>query len=337
MQNSWLIREDRREYEVNLANYSSLFVNYTTDERALIEPLIEYFQVRSKNKDAISILDKNDEYEAINHQRFAAIELSNDILREEMKLGAKSLLKAQVKKNLLSNPEIDGYINTINSLLEDLINQANTELPIRPKLFTYDSMIKMMEVDIGITIENETNQIIHQNKTLLPILRNFIINNYSKPTFVVYFYPETYLSPKEQREMRQLLNNFSKRIPVFVLTKSKIFIAENYEGLNYFVNHVQVFNEEFIANLEWDCPIDYDYVEIKSSIMRIIYRYIDVFELHPTVSNYTDADVILFNSLDLYVFASIMKKLKFSYVFDLEVESIDLPVYRYIMDIYEKM
>lgn len=93
-----LVRKDIEEYELNIGQYSSLFVNYTTNERSLIQPIIDYFQPRSKVKNELNVLNTMDDYEEISSARFHAIVFTNDLLLEETKLGSKSLLKGQVSR-----------------------------------------------------------------------------------------------------------------------------------------------------------------------------------------------------------------------------------------------
>lgn len=70
-----LVKKDYEEYEINISQYSSLFVNHTTDERSLIQPIIEYFQPRSKMKNELKVIDlENDE--ELSTARFQAITFS---------------------------------------------------------------------------------------------------------------------------------------------------------------------------------------------------------------------------------------------------------------------
>ncbi|WP_079708831.1 hypothetical protein [Paraliobacillus ryukyuensis] len=331
-----LVKKDYEEYEINISQYSSLFVNHTTDERSLIQPIIEYFQPRSKMKNELKVIDlENDE--ELSTARFQAITFSNDLLLEETKLGSKSLLKGQVKQSFLNNVEADGYINNINILLEDLVDNSIAELPVKPKLLTYDSIIKLLEIDMGQNMVGETNQFIYQNKLLLPILGRHLRNNLKQPGIIYFFYPETYLSPKEQIEMYELLQIFSETIPVFVITKSKQFLTKQMSGMNYFIKNKQMFNPKFIEDLEWNCPVNFEYEDLQQSVMNILFKYADVLELEPELSNFTDADVILFQSIDLYVFTSLMYKMKFKFSINLDKDKMYTPVYNFILELYEKI
>lgn len=237
----------------------------------------------------------------------------------------------------MNNVEADGYINNINVLLEDLVEHSISELPIRPRLLTYDSIIKLLEIDLGSNMLDETNQFIYQNKLLLPILNRYLMTNLKQPGIVFFFYPETYLSPLEQKEMYKLLQIFSDTIPIFVITKSKQFLCKDLEGMNYFIENKQTFSNQFIEDMEWNSPVIYEFEDLKDSVLSILQRYADVFELNPTVSNNTDADVILFKSIDLYVFTSLMYKMKYKFVLNVDETIMDNPVYEYIVDLYEKI
>ncbi|MFL2116181.1 hypothetical protein ACEN4P_00960 [Marinilactibacillus psychrotolerans] len=336
MQNKWLVRTNSKEYEVNLSNYSSLFVNYTSDENSLINPIVEFFQPRSKVKDDYTILDYNSEFDEISTKKYISYKLSNDIIIDEMKLGAKSILAGQIKKNLLNDAEADGYINTINVLLEDLVTSSNSEIPIRAKSFTHQSIIKLLEMDIDFGIVGETNSVLYQNKQLLPILKDYILG-VPTPPIVFFFYPENYLSPREQLTMKEMLNQFSEQIPIFVLTKTKIFLSGKCSGMNYFVNGKQLFTEEFIEALEWNSPIEFNSKELMNSVMHVLRKSIDQWELHPVLSNYQSADLVLFEPIDIYVFVELMRKAGFSFELRLDEEKLPKPVYQYVLDVYEKM
>lgn len=336
MQNQWLVRTEEKEYSINLTRYSSLFVNYTSDENALIQPVVDFFQPRSKVKDEYTILDRMNDYEELSTKKFIAYILSNDIIINEMKLGAKSMLAGQIKKNLLNDAEADGYINTINVLLEDLVTSSNSEIPVRAKSFTHQSIIKLLELDMDLTRGEETNSVLHQNKQLIPIMKDYILS-VPTPPILFFFYPENYLSPKEQVEMRQLLDQLSTYIPLFILTKTKIFLSEEYAGLNYFVNEQQLFTQELLEELEWNSPIEFSIEELEKSVLHVAKKSMAYWELHPILSNYRSADLVLFEAIDIYVFVELMKKTGFVFEVDLDQDKIPDPVYHYVVDVYEKM
>jgi hypothetical protein len=336
MQDKWIVRSEYKEYAVNLSRYSSLFVNYTSNENSLINPIIEFFQPRSKVKEDYTILDYNNEFEEISTKKYISYKLSNDIIIDETKLGAKSMLAGQIKKNLLNDAEADGYINTINVLLEDLVTSSNSEIPIRAKSFTHQSIIKLLEMDIDFGVVGETNSVLYQNKQLLPILKDYILG-VPTPPIVFFFYPENYLSPREQLIMKRMLDDFSEHIPVFVLTKTKTFLSGDYSGLNYFIKEKQFFTEKFLEQLEWNSPIEFSSEELLESVIHVTRKSIDQWELNPVLSNYQSADLVLFEPIDIYVFVELMKKAGFSFELRLDVEKLPRPVYQYVLDVYEKM
>ncbi|WP_138416616.1 hypothetical protein [Aquibacillus sediminis] len=338
MQMKWLISKEGRRYQINLSSYSSLFINHTINTKSLIDPIVNYFQPKGKLKNDVVVKDLLQEYEEISHHSFITVELSNQILKNETLLGAKTLLKSQVKQELLNNVETDGYMLTINTLIEDLIAVSLDNLPVNTKPFTIEALIKHIELDMKlIEHELETNSTMYQNKLLLPMIKKFLKDNYSSSVLLFFMFPEESLSPKEQKTMKQLLMNISTGIQVLVITQSKYFLSDDLDSHNYFVHDQQLFTDEFMNDLEWESPLPYTSEDLSKSLLFIIKKYIDKLELNPTVSNCNYADVIIFKSIDLYVFTFMMNRLKFCYEIDINPESIDKPVYDYAMDVYEKI
>lgn len=87
----WLIKKDEHQYQINFSSYSSLFVNCKTNPNNLIKPIIQYFQPRAKVKELLSVLDLINDFEEISSHSFTAIELSNELLKNETSLGAKTI------------------------------------------------------------------------------------------------------------------------------------------------------------------------------------------------------------------------------------------------------
>ncbi|WP_027963580.1 hypothetical protein, partial [Halalkalibacillus halophilus] len=336
MQDHWKIDFEDERYDLNIANYSSLFVNYTSNETNLINVLNDYLQPRSKVKDVMHIKDVGNDYEEINHHQVVAFKLSNDLLLAEISLGAKSYTKNQIKHDLLNNIETDGYLNTINTLIEDLVEQALLEYPIRSKDFTIDTFMKMLEIDMGL-VNNQgvTNNFLHQNKILLPIVKKHLEIVTKGRKIIFYMYPESYLSPKEQMELKNLLIEYSEEIPVFVVTKSPVFISTSLHGLNYFIKDKQLFTKDLIEEMEWESPLGYDSSSIEESIQFIFNKFANQFELNPIISNYKNTDIVLFKSIDLFVIVYLFMKIGFSFQLDIDEEKVDKPVYEYLLDCYE--
>ncbi|MGM8211180.1 hypothetical protein ACLIBH_00110 [Virgibacillus sp. W0430] len=333
MQMRWLVSNGDEKWQLNMASYSSLFIDHTTNLDLFVKPVIEYFQPRSKLKEAVSIKDINDEYEEITHHAFTAIEISNNYLKEEPALSAKSYLKAQLKTELLNHIETDGYMQTINSLVQDLITSSLDPLPIKAKNFTVDSLLKLLEVDLAFCSERT----IHQNQLLLQIIKKHLAHKHKNSLILFYMYPELYLSPKEQINMKEFLYSLSNEMHVFVITSSRFFMANEFDGCNYFNQGEQLFTNSFLDDLEWESPLPFERESLIKSLLTISQNHLDALELNPVVSNFKQADIVTFSSIDLYVIVFIMKRLKLQYILQLNEDRIEKPVLEYALDVYEKM
>ncbi|WP_163970587.1 hypothetical protein [Oceanobacillus halotolerans] len=334
----WLVKNKEGKYQLNFASYSSLFINHTTDTESFIKPVIQYFQPRNKVRGSVLINDITNDFEEVTHQRFQAFELSNQGLKDTTQLGSKSLLKSQLKNEFLNHIETDGYLLTINTLINDLIETTVKDLPVRSKDFNIDLLLKLLEVDFDLDNRKECNNTyLHQNKILLPVIKKYLSSKFKDAVILFFMFPEDYLSPREQLEMKHLLTDISNGIQVFVITKSKYFLSDNLDGSNYFIYGEQLFTNEFLEDMEWEGPLSYDRAELLKSLIRTIKNHVDVFELNPLISNYKQADIVLFQSIDLYVLIFLMKKLKFKFELDIDPKTIDTPVFDYIMDVYEKL
>ncbi|WP_411954626.1 hypothetical protein ACKXGF_01900 [Alkalibacillus sp. S2W] len=339
MEEKWLINVHDQSFQVNIGSYSSLFVNYTTSESHLIDSVVNYFQPKSKVKEAVTVKDKQNDFADVESQYMQAFQLSNEMVLEEAKIGSKSLLKQQMKHSLLNHVETDGYIQTINTLMEDLAEQALPEHPVVLKHFSVDAYLKMIEFNTGLVDQyyEETNDFLTQAKVLLPIIKQYLKKSVSGKKIIFYLYPELYLSPYEQREMKELLKQISKDIPVFVVTKSTLFLTDQINYQNYYIEDQQLFTDELLEELEWHSPLDYDETQLKKHVESVVNKHINVFELNPLISNYRNADIIVFDSISLYIVVFLFMKMDFPFRLDLKEENVDLPVYKYVMEMYEKL
>jgi len=335
MQMKWQIDHGERKYQLNFASYSSLFVNHTMSEDKLIQSLVEFFQPRSKVKNSMTITDIENDFDDINHHSFIAFELSNELLNEEIKLGAKSFLKAKLKHDFLNHIETDGYLLTINTLAEDLLNSVVEQLPVKMKDMTINTILKLFEVDFD--SNDEENDVLSRNKMIIDFIIKYLSNKHNHALVLFFSFPELYLSPKEQIQMKEYLVEISKKTHIFVITNSKHFITDDIVGNNYFSYEDQLLTNEFFDDLEWESPLPYTKTELIKSTQRMIKQHVDAFELMPSISNYKQADIISFNSIDLYVLVFILSKLRFDYQLDVDHDLIEKPVFKYIMDVYENV
>nr|WP_289038666.1 hypothetical protein [uncultured Allobacillus sp.] len=329
---NWLISQTDKRFQLNISSYSSIFVNHSSNEQAMIGSLIQYFQPRSKVKDLVKIMDIMNDYEEVSTHSHYAHMLSNDLLLQETQLGAKTVLKSSIKSNLGNHMETEGYLLTINTLVEDLIEKTLDDLPIKYKSLNIDSLIKSLYVDL--TEQNTyTNYYLHQSKSLVEFLVNQLRKDYKKPIILIYNFPESYLSPKEQLEMKDILIGISESVKVLVITKSLIFLADEFNGLNYFLNEKQIITECLLDDLEWECPVDYEREDIKESLIRQFGQFANYFELNPTISNSRLAEINVFSSLDLYVLVNLLDRLRFQYNLDLDENKVVEPVMNYVKHI----
>ncbi|MET3684353.1 hypothetical protein ABID56_002480 [Alkalibacillus flavidus] len=339
MQEKWLVNFEEQSYQLNIGTYSSLFVNYTTSESHLIDSVVNYFQPKSKVKDVMTIKDIQNDFTDVESQYMQAFQLSNEMIIEEAKIGSKSLLKQQMKHSLLNHVETDGYIQTINTLMEDLAENALPEHPISLKYFSVDAYLKMIEFNTGLMErhDDETNDFLNQAKVILPILKQYLKKSVTGKKMIFYMYPELYLSPYEQKVMKELLHTIGEDIPVFVVTKSMIFLTNHIDYQNYYIYDKQIFTNDLIEELEWHSPLDYHEEELRECVGSIMTQHINMFELNPLISNYREADIIVFDSSTLYVLVYMFMKMDFPFQLDLKAENIDVPVYKYVMEMYEKV
>ncbi|WP_017187711.1 hypothetical protein [Alkalibacillus haloalkaliphilus] len=337
MNEKWEVHFGGDKFQLNLSSYSSLFVNYTTSEEKFVEAIVQYFQPRSKSKDELAIKDLYNDYEDVHYKYLQALKLSNESLINEVKLGAKSYLKNQIKTEVLNNIETNGYLNSINVLAEDLTTHTLEGYPVKLNKFTIETFIRMLEFDDGSVTFEGTNTFLNHAQSILPILNKHFQKSIHSQKIIFYMYPELYLSPHEQLKMKELLQIMSKEIPVIVITKSLLFLTDDLTGQNYFIYDHQLFNETLIEDLEWDSPMLFDQDELKENIKMIFKKYVNLFELKPTISNYKQADIILFSSIGLYVVVFLLNRMGFEFTLDLDEEKVDTPVYKYIMEIYENL
>ena len=329
----WLVNESERRFQLNLKSYSSIFVNHSSNEQSMVGSIIQYFQPRSKVKDIVNVLDIDNDYEDITSHAYYAHMFSNDLLLQETQLGAKTVLKSTIKHRLGNHMETDGYLLTINTLIEDIMKRTVSDLPLQLKRLNIDSLIKLFNIDLTETDIREkgyTNYYLYQAQRLLEVLVNQLLENHQKPIMLIYNFPESYLSPKEQLEMKKILTELGNSIEVLVVTKSLIFLANDLGGSNYFINENQLITESLLDDLEWNCPVDYEREEIKASLLNLFKQFANYFELKPTISNYQIAEVNLFNSLDLYVLVYVLDQMDFDFVLDLEEEKVAKPVLEYV-------
>lgn len=342
MGSKWLITNynTNSKFQLNISKYSSLFIDDSTDYQKLISDLNEYFKPRTKIKEDIIIKEITDDYNEINNHTYYSILFSDQILNEEFQLKNKTFMRELIKKRLITNIETDGYLITINTLIQDLINETLSDMPVNYEKITVDLLLKLL------TLNHNSNNVheglerktyFQQNIELINFIKQYILDDLKLPTIIFYLFPESNLSPQNQKLMYKFLKELSEELYIFVITKSKIFIGDEFEGFNYLKSSNQLFDEDFFNDLEWNSPIDYTKEQLIKSLIYVYNKHVDLFGMNPLISNYKDADIILFESIDIYILIYIMNKLKYKFILDLDRDKISIPVYEYAMEIYENI
>lgn len=331
-----MIKEAAKNYQIKVSSFTSVYTNESTDEEILIENILQYFQPRSKLKGIVSIQDEDDALEEISSKHFQMIGFNNQTLEDELKLGAKSNLKQFVKNQLCSDKEADGYLNTVNVLLSDIVERIDSSIPLKYNNLNFDSIVKQISINTAVE-ELNLDSTYTRNSYLLPLLVNHLLLVATSPLLLCYYYPESELSTKEQMQFREILDRIAEKVPLLIVTSSKYFLARNYEGINYYASDKQVLDDEFIENLIWDSPEVFEEENLKERLQYILSQYIDLLEINPSISNFEDADIILFKNIDLYILIYLMHYLNYNYHLSVDHSKLSKATYRYIMDSNEKI
>jgi hypothetical protein len=320
MRSEWLIQEENHTINMNVSPYTCIMDNHSFNEQNFLERLTDFFQPRSKMKDQLKVIDIANDEEEITHNQAQFFMISNMDLLEEVKLGAKSLFKQQIKNDFSRLPEFHGYLQTINTLIEDVVQLTDTTIPLKSKQFTSESFMKSMEVAFSTEEEIDYRCAYERIRKLFPYYIKSVKDSSKAAPYIIYFYPEHLLSPKEQEEMKKMLKSFSNQITIIVLSKSKYFLAENLFENNMFIWKKQQFDEELIEDMVWNAPLDYSKEEIYEAFSNIIQYYAENLETTPVVSNYKIADIAVFKEIELYVLIYFMNKQHFDFQLDLQWE-----------------
>ncbi|WP_347860859.1 hypothetical protein U0355_09095 [Salimicrobium sp. PL1-032A] len=336
MHKVWDVKTENYRFELNVSNYVCIFDNFAENEVQLMDDLLEVFQPRSKVRDSVKVTDITEDEEEITHHNFQAFKVSNEKLLEEVNLGAKSSLKSRIKNEFSQHLETDGYLMTINTLVEDLLQLVDSELPLRSKRFNLDLFTKLITIDFDDMGDKKYEVIFQQLKLVLPEVVKDVKANCKTSPILLYYYPENFLSPREQLFYKEMLTEIAQEIPIILLTKSNNFLENDIYANNFLMNNRQLFTKKYLNDMEWDAPIDYSMEDIVVSLSKVFKKYIWQFETYPIISNYRDADIIVFESLDLYVTCRLLNSMGVEYELDLKPGDLEGPVYGYVMDKYRE-
>ncbi|MFS8253911.1 hypothetical protein ACHK7U_09275 [Staphylococcus hominis] len=310
---------------LNTSTYTSIYNEDSTHEEYILNKLNNYFQPRNSNKDTVTITNLTD-YERVSHNRFRGFLLNHSTIENEHQLSATSMMTKKIIREMQSDMEIEGYINSINVLLDDLRDNLKGTLPLSIKSFDLKQIIKLLSFKYDYS--EDYARLITRLEQVVPIVVDEMNYQANEKAFIIYLYPEAGLSIKEQIRFRKILNDLS--IPVIVLTESSCFLSKNFRGLNYFINNVQMITETFLEDSYWNAPINVEKEQIEERFEYLFVKYCSVLEIKPIISNYVLADIIVFNDIDLYVIVSFLKHCNLEYQLDIDKTKISLALSTYL-------
>ncbi|UXR70454.1 hypothetical protein MUA26_04825 [Staphylococcus sp. IVB6246] len=325
-----IIQGDRDAITLNMSYYTSIFNEYETIEETWLMQIFQYFQKRKPQGFETKIIDLNED-EQITSQTFTAFLISNEMIENEHGLASSSLLYKSLSRNLKNDFEVEGYYQSINALLEDLLMKVNHHLPLEIK--PYNDKLFMKQLMFSYREDHQYSRRLNRILRIFPILINEMNEVSSNKTLIIYMYPESNLSPKEQVQLNTYLK--SLEVPIIVLTGVSFFLSDTLEGMNYLINDQQMLTESLIETLEWDAPINFSKEDIQKSLKQFLIQYHEKFELNPTISNYAMKDIMLFNPCDLYTGLSFLHHCKQPFKLDLDYEQVPISLASYIRDIYK--
>ncbi|WP_353457748.1 hypothetical protein [Staphylococcus coagulans] len=311
--------------EMNIGMYTSIYNEFETKEEDILNIICDYFQKRHSNKDEVSIYERINQ-EQLPYTLYQCYMLSHEEVNKEHTLSANALITKKINRLLSEQYERESYLNSINVLLEDLLNLVKSDLPLKTKRFDIKSFIK--NIEFAYDLDHEYSRLIVRLESLIPLIVEELNYQSNNKTLLIYCYPESNLSPKEQIRFRNILEGLG--VPIIVLTGSKHFIAHDLAHMNYIRNEKQLLTAEFIDHLVWDAPLNFEKHEIKRSLEKIIQLYQEVIELTPKISNYNLADIIVFEPIDIYVVVRYLKHAKQDFELDIHYDNLPIAVAKYI-------
>ncbi|MCI2802780.1 hypothetical protein [Staphylococcus pettenkoferi] len=322
----WKIKTDIIEnVSLNIGEYSSIYDEYATQEEDILEIINCYFQKRNSNKNEVTIYDEINQ-EDVSYSNYQSFIFSHEMIEKEHSLAASTIMAKKLNRLMKDTVEIEGYFNSINVMLEDMIDVLECELPIRPKHFDYKAFIKLLSFEYELT--QDYSRLIVRLEQMIPLLIEELNKQTNNQTLLIYYYPEANLSPKEQVRFANLLKSLPAT--VIVLTGSSQFLSENLSAMNYIRESAQMITDEFIDNLVWEAPLVYEREEVISSLERFIKTYQSKFELNPTISNYQLHEIMLFEEIDLYVGVRFMAHIRQNFELDIQYTQLSKPIQAYL-------
>lgn len=317
--------EDLPKVVLNTSDYTSIYNEDSTHEEHFLSTLKDYFQPRGSNKDCVNITDLK-AFEKISSNRFRGYLLKHSIVEEEHQLSASSMMNKKIVRELTNNLEIDGYINSINVLLDDLRENVKDELPLAIKSFDLKQFVKLLSFKYDYS--TEYSRLINRLERVVPLIVDEMNYQAKNKAYLIYLYPESGLSIREQLRFRELLNQLP--VPVIVLTDSSYFLSTHLAGLNFYISNKQMITNEFFEGLYWNAPINVEKEVLKERFIRVFTKYCSLLEVNPTISNYNLTEIIIFDDIDLYVIVAFLRHCKLGYQLDIDKNVISKAMAAYL-------
>lgn len=317
--------EDLPKVILNTSDYTSIYNEDSTHEEYILETLKNYFQPRNSNKDCVTITDLID-YERISNNRYRGFILNHSAIENEHQLAATSMMTKKIIRELQNDMEIEGYINSINVLLDDLRENLRGTLPLAVKSFDLKQFIKLLSFKYDYT--EDYARLINRLEQVVPLVVDEMNYQAKEKAFLIYLYPEAGLSIKEQIRFRKILKDLP--VPIIVLTESAYFLSKSIKGLNYFINNVQMITETFFEDSYWNAPINIDEEKFKERFEYLFEKYCSFLEVNPTISNYNLTEIVVFDDLDLYVVIAFLKHCNLEYQLDIDQTKISSALSAYL-------
>ena len=325
MRSVWEITINNEKYKMNFDSYTSIYNVQDTREEEILLNIHEFFQPRKSKENEVLIYDSLNDI-SLNNKTYQSFYWDNNTLLEEFKLASSSTMNKALQRNLSEDVDIGMYLNTINSLLDESIGNIQESTPIKVEHVNFKKLLKMIYFDL-----NESDQFKGYYEKLKLVLLMMIeeVKKSAKSTpLIILNHPESYLSPKEQKMFREVLNQLD--VTIIVLTESIYFLSDSLEGLNHYSRMRLILDRNFIEDLYWSAPMEFDEDLINQSLLNIIKLYISKFEVSPVITNYKLSDIILFEPVDIYVCLRYLKHCNYDFEIDFNYTKIPKPLKEYI-------
>lgn len=303
---------------MNMGDYTSIYNEENTIEEDFINLIHHYFQPRNSNKGEVVIIDtvQNDE---VSNKAYQCFTLNHALIEQEHQLASTGNMYKKLLRDLKNNNETDGYLNSINVLFDDLLSNLNEQaLPLKIKPYDYKQFLKQITFEFDYSMDY--TKLIVRLEQILPMLVNEMNEQSNNKTLIIYLYPESGLSTKEQITFSKLLR--SLKATVMVLTESPYFLSETVESMNYYRNSEQKINEQLFDNLFWNAPLNFEREELKDSFNEIMKKYSRMLEIEPVLSNYRITDITLFDFIDWYVCIEFLRHCKYNFHLDVDLTKV---------------